>query len=101
MRRESIPSYSFFQTLVLCLDVAVLRQLNTGNLGGPGASSHYSSPPCQVVAGMPRGHLGAGGTHFSPTPTSTLPWRQLPPRAGLSSHIALISYNLSFSISPP
>lgn len=96
-----MPSYSSFQTPVLCQDGAVLRQFNPRNLGGPRASSLYSSLPCQAVAGLLRGPLGAGGTAFPPTPTSTLPAKQLPPGAGLSFHIALISYNLSFSISPP
>lgn len=38
---------------------------------------------------------------FHPPPTAIPPVEAAPARVGLSSHIALISYNLSFSISPP
>lgn len=47
----------------------------------------------------PWGPLGAGGTDSSPPPAPSP--EAAPAPASLSSHIALISYNLSFSISPP
>lgn len=83
---------------VLCQDISVHRELNARNIGGPWASLFYPLKQRQN-----RQELG-GGYHRSRFPSyspSHQPLEAAPTGAILSSHIALINYNPSFSISPP
>lgn len=84
---------------VLCQNISVQRELNAGNIGGPWASLFYPLEQRQN-----RQELGGGryhGSRFSSYSQSHQPLEAAPTGAILSSHIALINYNPSFSISPP
>lgn len=88
---------------VLCQDKTVHRELNAGNIGGPWASLFYPLVSLEQRQNSQEelGVRGCQRRRFSSYSQSHQPLEAAPTGAILSSHIALINYNPSFSISPP
>lgn len=88
---------------VLCQDITVHRELNAGNIGGPWASLLHPLVSLEQRRNSQEELLGGGHqrNRFSSSSQSHQPLKAAPTGAILSSHIALINYNPSFSISPP
>lgn len=83
---------------VLCQDISAHRELNAGNIGGPWASLFYPLKQRQNSRSL---GVGVPQEQISSYSQSHQPLEAAPTGAILSSHIALINYNPSFSISPP
>lgn len=88
---------------VLCQDITVLRELDAGNIGDPWASLFYPLVSLEQRQNRQEelGVRGCQRRRFSSYSQSHQPQEAAPTGAILSSHIALINYNPSFSISPP
>lgn len=93
------------QAHILCQDITVHRELNAGNIGGPWASLFYPLVSLEQRRNRQEQLGVCGGQYqknrFPSCSQSHQPLEAAPTGTILSSHIALINYNPSFSISPP